>query len=617
MKIAAGYILFPVVKLRADISFRLLPELTPIHHALEEIVKRFSDGRNELSLAPLVHVFREMFGLSGASEILPQVLDDLLDRKYIHSVNKEWTDHTSIRAVDLAHGPGEPGVPVKPNFADKNSPFVQSMQLERFYDPVLGEIVSANNLFEPPLTDSIFKVPVSPFLKNPPIEWVEDEVKSETRDDLKVIAAEAEVIGHTWRRCQADLFLLEGVLSVECHDSRQSEYLRGLSPRARCSLLSPDCLAGSFGEPADGIAERSIFPWLYSDAKSIALIASLPQRVLDELFLPETDLVVSLNPVGGISEPTLQSISENLQALQVVYPRKDIVTPPGIYFADMGYEYASVPVSWEGLEAELGLFQQSRGFHQVDSGLGEVMATLETECRFSDHAEIFVLPAYWLEPTQFVKLLSDRFSHEPVRSEFVLESVKAIKRFPFEIREPIVRLLASINGSKAILREKLEIAGLLTVSVPSQAAETGREQSSEELPDACERVVAFDTSSLISDGQLVANLKPSDFLVIPQVIAGEVERMKTASDQFRVASRANLRAVDQLPPERWVAPFHDFSLLSPSDKKNNDGALIASLIPYCGSGREVILVSEDHDFVLRCQPYGIKWMPAREFLKPV
>lgn len=615
MKIATGYILFPVLQLRADISYRLLPELTPIHHALEDVVKRFSDGRNVLSCAPLVELFRELFGLSGAGEILPHVLDDLLDRQHIHLLTSEEPDYKSIRAVDLAHGPDQSGKSERTRSASIEDQFAQGLQLERFYDPVLGETVPASNLSEQPLTDSIFKVPASPFLNNPPTDWVEAEVKSELRDDLKIITVAAQVVGHTWRKCPADLFLFESELSVECHDSRQSAYLRGLGSRARRSLLTSECLVGSFGEFAEGIGELSISCRLSGDATGVALTRSLPQSVLDGLSLAESNLVICLDPVEGITEPTFKSVSKNVKALQVAYPRNDNLTPPGIYFACDGREYTRVPVSWEGLEAELGLFRKSSGFQQVDSGLVEVIATLEAECRFSDHAEIFVLPAYWLEPTEFASLLSDRFSHESVGSEWILESVKALKRCPFEIREPIVRHLASIDGKRSLLREKLEVAGLLTASVSTRTTESTRESYNSKLPKACKRVIAFDTSSLITYGELVANLERSDFLVIPQVIAGEVERMKTASDQFRVASRANLRAVDELPPDKWVAPFHDFSLLSSSDEKNNDGALIASLIPYCGNERDVILVSEDHDFVLRCQPYGIKWMTAREFLK--
>ena len=31
-------------------------------------------------------------------------------------------------------------------------------------------------------------------------------------------------------------------------------------------------------------------------------------------------------------------------------------------------------------------------------------------------------------------------------------------------------------------------------------------------------------------------------------------------------------------------------------------------------GYEVVLVSEDHDFLLRCKPYDIHWMNAKSFL---
>jgi hypothetical protein len=130
----------------------------------------------------------------------------------------------------------------------------------------------------------------------------------------------------------------------------------------------------------------------------------------------------------------------------------------------------------------------------------------------------------------------------------------------------------------------------------------------------CTRVIAFDTSSFMKYDRLIGYLRPTDFLVTPQVVAAEVERKKAESEDFRIISRRNLRAIDALPQERWTAPFHDYALLAAGDKRNNDGAIIATLIPYRQRGLEVIVVSEDHDFLLRCKPYGIEWMNAEAFL---
>jgi hypothetical protein len=69
---------FPVLHLCAKVTYRLLPELTPLHRALEEAVVRFSQSDNTLAKAPIGSLFREVFGVSGAREILPDVLGDLI-----------------------------------------------------------------------------------------------------------------------------------------------------------------------------------------------------------------------------------------------------------------------------------------------------------------------------------------------------------------------------------------------------------------------------------------------------------------------------------------------------------------------------------------------------------
>jgi len=127
-------------------------------------------------------------------------------------------------------------------------------------------------------------------------------------------------------------------------------------------------------------------------------------------------------------------------------------------------------------------------------------------------------------------------------------------------------------------------------------------------------VIAFDTSSFVEFDQLADHLLPTDFLVFPQVVAGEVERKKTQSEDFRKTSRRNLRAISRLPKDRWTAPFHDFGYLAPGDSKNADGKIIATLVPYRKAGHKVILVSQDGDFVPRCKPYDIEVMRAEIFM---
>ena len=127
-------------------------------------------------------------------------------------------------------------------------------------------------------------------------------------------------------------------------------------------------------------------------------------------------------------------------------------------------------------------------------------------------------------------------------------------------------------------------------------------------------IVAFDTSSFIKFDQLIDHLLPTDFLVFPQAVAGEVERKKGQREDFRMISRRNLRSIRQLPEDRWAAPFHNFSFLALGDVQNEDGQIIATLIPYSQAGKRVILVAQDGDFVARCKPYGIETMTAEMFM---
>lgn len=614
MRLGSVSILFPVLHLRAEVTYRLLPELTPLHRTLEAAVKAFSGGRNALAAAPITDLFRQLFGVSGAQEILPDVINDMIERGRVHRVVENGSDPSLLRIIDLAPGRRERDMAPGPTLTEPDKQSAQTRKIERFVDPVLEEIVDASSLVPHPIEkDSLF-VPAEPFLMHPPTYWVERELRAELNDDVQLYAATSELIGHRWLRSEAELILKDGELSVECDDPRQSEYLRGLSQRVRQSWLQPGSLNGFPDNLAEESAEFSIHCWLPSNFGGLAVIRSLPEAIRARLALPPSVVLVVLDPATDITEPTLISTLAEGQTMQVAYPRNDNPGIAGIFLANEGREYLRLPVTWEGLHAEIGVFRSTPGFQHNGAVWSDVIAALETECRFSDNPEIFVLPAFWLDPVDFWNMLSNRSGSETDVHTWVANTVKALRNLPPTVLERLEDGFFRVGTMEHLRRSNIELENLYPSAQMQFAQNTPDRDGLALVPQSCTRVIAIDTSSFIRYDQLVESLRPTDFLVTPQVVAAEVERRKSESQDFRIVSRRNLRAIDALPKERWTAPFPDFGLLAPGDTKNSDGAIIATLIPYCQREIEVIVVSEDHDFLLRCRPYGIEWMNAETFL---
>ena len=614
MRLGSLSVWFPVLHLSAEATYRLLPEMTPLHRTLEAAVKEFSGGGNALAAVPIPDLFRQLFGVSGAREILPDVIDDLIERGRIHRVVENASDPSLLRIIDLAPGRRESDVVPEPTLTETDKQSAQTRKIERFVDPVLEEIVDAGSLVPHPIEEDRLFVPAEPFLMHPPTYWVERELRAELNDDVQLYAATSELIGHRWRRSEAELILKDGELSFECDDPRQSGYLRGLSQRVRQSWLLPGSLNEFLDSLAEESAEFSIHCRLPLNLGGLALTRGLPETVRARLALPLPVVLVELDPTAGIREPTLISASAEGLAMQVAYSHKDDPGIDGIFLASEGREYLRLPVIWEGLHAEIGVFRATPGFQQDGSGWSDVVAALETECRFSDSPEIFVLPAYWLDPADFWNMLSERSGSESDGQAWVAKTVEELRKLPLDVLERMEESFFSVRPMEHLRRSHIELDSLFPSAQAQLAKNTPENDGIAPVPKSCTRVVVFDTASLIRYDQLVEHLRPSDFLVTPQVVAAEVERRKTESENFRIISRRNLRAIDALPKERWTAPFHDFGLLNPGDKKNNDGAIIATLVPYSRLGLEVIVVSEDHDFLLRCRPYGIEWMNAESFL---
>ena len=614
MRLGSVSVWFPVLQLRAEVTYRLLPELTPLHRALEAAVNGFSHSGNPLALAPIPELFCNVFGVSGAQEILPDVLDDLIERGRIHRTVDDEGEPSSLRIIDLAPGRREGAVSLVPAWSEADQQAAQTRQLERFFDPVLEEIVNANTLAPEPEEEHQFWVPADPFLTHPPAHWVERELRAELHDDVQLYSVAAELIGHTWRRSSAELHLKSGELAVECDDPRQSEYLRGLSQRVRRAWLLPSSLGASAGRMEHDLEELSIHCQLPSSLGGLALTRGLPDTVRAGLCLPPTVLLVALDAASEITEPTLISSPVQGQAFQVAYPRTDNPGIAGIFLAREGREFLRWPITWEGLQAEIGVFRAASGFQQEGSGWNDVVAALETECRFSDRPEIFILPAFWLDPAKFWNIFSERAGNETDPNTWIKSTVEELKRLPSAVLEPMEESFFRVEAIDNLRNSNIELGNLFQSAQAQFSENVPTNEGVAPVPQSCTRVVAFDTSSLIRYDQLVENLRLTDFLVTPQVVAAEIERRKTESEEFRIVSRRNLRAIDMLPRARWTAPFHDFSLLAPEDKRNTDGAIIAALIPYCQRKLEVVVVSEDHDFLVRCKPYGIEWMNAETFL---
>lgn len=614
MRLGSVSVWFPVLHLRAEATYRLLPELTPLHRTLETAVKEFSRSGNALAAAPIPDLFRQIFGVSGAREILPDVIDDLIERGHVHRVVENGSDPSQLRIIDLAPGRRELDRAPGASLSEADRQVAQSRKIERFFDPVLEEVVSADLLTPGPSDEHRFCVPAEPFLEHLPTHWVERELRAELQDDVQLYTAVSELISHQWQCSAAELTLKEGELSVECDDPRQSEYLRGLSQHVRQSWLLPVSLNEFQDSLAEESTEFSIHCRLPLDLGGLVLTRGLPETVRAKLALPPFVVLVALDPADDITEPTLISTLANGQAMQVAYPRNDNPGIAGVFLASEGREYLRLPVTWEGLHAEIGVFRTTPGFQQDGAIWTDVIAALQTECRFSDNPKIFVLPAFWLDPADFWKMLSDRSGNETDARSWVANTVKALRSLPPAVLDRMEDGFFRVREMGHLRQSSMELENLFPSAQRQFEKAIPQKDGIAPVPPSCTRVIAFDTSSFIKYGNLVEYLRPTDFLVTPQVVAAEVERKKTESEDFRIISRRNLRAIDALPQERWTAPFHDYALLATSDKKNNDGAIIATLIPYCQRGLEVIVVSEDHDFLLRCKPYGIEWMNAETFL---
>ena len=615
MRLGSVSVWFPVLHLRAEVTYRLLPELTPLHRALEAAVKEFSGAGNPLAAVPISDLFRQLFGVSGAREILPYVIDDLIERGRIHRVVENGSDPSLLRVIDLALGRREKEMAPGHSLTEPDKQSAQTRKIERFVDPVLEEIIDAGSLVLHPKEDDGLFVPAEPFLMHAPTYWVERELRAELNDDVQLYASASELIGHRWLRSEAELVLKDGELSVECDDPRQSDYLRGLSQRVRQSWLQPGNLNGFVDSLTDEeSADFSIKCRLPQNLGGLVVTRGLPESMRSSRALPPSIVLVSLDPADDITEPTLISALADGKSIQVSYPRNDNPGIAGIFLASEGREYLRLPVTWEGLHSEIGVFRTAPGFQQDGAIWSDVIEALQTECRYSEDPEIFVLPAFWLDPADFWNMLSNRSGSETDVHTWVANTAKALRNLPPTVLERLEDGFFKVGTMEHLRRSNIELQNLYPSAQMQFAQNTPDRDGLAFVPQSCTRVIAFDTSSFIRYDQLVESLHPTDFLVTPQVVAAEVERRKSESQDFRIVSRRNLRAIDALPKERWKAPFHDYALLAAGDKKNNDGAIIATLIPYRQRGLEVIVVSEDHDFLLRCRPYGIEWMNAETFL---
>jgi len=459
MRLGEVSVWFPVLQLRAEVTYRLLPELTPLHRALEAAVVQFSVGNNALATVPITSLFREVFGVSGAREIMPDVLDDLIERGRIHRIADGESDPSLLRLSDLASGRDGRDAARAPELSEVEKQSAQSRKFERYFDPVLEDIVDAGPLQPEPKDESRFRVSVEPFRRHPPHHWIEHELRAELQDDAQLYDKTCEVIGHQWRRGKAVLILKDGELSVECDDPRESAYLRGLPQTVRRSWLLPDSQNGSPQLRLDDETEFSVHCQLPEDLGGLALIRGLPEATLAEQGLPRSVVLVELDPVDGAEEPTLISTSADGQAMRVSYPRKDNPGVAGVFLAKEGREYLRLPVTWEGLHAEIGVFRATGGFEQDGSIWSDVIAALETDCRFSEDPRIFVLPVFWLNPTDFWKRLSERSEGEPDRRKWMNGIVDALEKLPFSILEGLVEALISDPRLDQFRRMQPELAG--------------------------------------------------------------------------------------------------------------------------------------------------------------
>lgn len=604
---------FPVLHLRAEVTYRLLPELTPLHVALEKAVVRFSQSDNVLAKAPIESLFREVFGVSGAREILPDVLGDLIERGRVHRLAQNEISPPLLRLVDLAPGPEEAVgrcAAESPELAVKTA---QNRTIERFFDPVLEEIVEADFLQTEPIEESPYRIPLDPFTTDPPRHWIDGELRAELQDDMQVYNAICEKIGHRWRRTDAILVLNDGELSFECSDQRESEYLRGLPQMVRRSWLLPDRREEANHPRLDEDTDLSIHCSLPEGLGGLTLVRGLPETTSDELDFPPLAVVAKLDPVAEIIAPTFISPPIQGQAMRVAYPREDNPGVAGIFLACEGREYLKLPIIWEGLHAEIGVFRKTAGFAQSGSDWSELVVALESECRFSEAPEIFVLPAFWLEPTQFWMALNDRVKHEPEPQSWMQRIVDALEILPPPVLDRLIDTLAIDPSLGSLRASQPELAKLDPEIMEVVAEKSERAALVNDVHPECERIVTFDTVSMITFGELANHILPTDFFVFSQTMAQEVEDKKKVKE-FRIKSRQNIRVIRKRAENQWAAPFPNVGLLMPGDIPNNDGKIISTLLPFRRPERKVIIVTEDMDFVARAKPYNIDVMTPKEFM---
>jgi len=170
---------------------------------LEAAVLEFHRSGNALASVPIPELFRLLYGVSGAREILPDVLEDLIERGRVHQIGEVGIDPSSLRIIDLA-----PGRSAGDKARQSASPMIdlhaaQARKIERFFDPVLDEIVDVATLAPDENEVRDFCVPAEPFLAHLPTHWVERELRSELRDDVQLYSAVPKLLGHGWRRVTA------------------------------------------------------------------------------------------------------------------------------------------------------------------------------------------------------------------------------------------------------------------------------------------------------------------------------------------------------------------------------------------------------------------------------
>lgn len=112
-------------------------------------------------------------------------------------------DPSLLRLVDLAPGPEELQGARAAEPSEQARKSAQDRTIERFFDPVLEEIVKADVLRSEPMEGDCFRIPVDPFTTNPPRHWIDGELRAELQDDMQVYNRTCEKIGHQARRREA------------------------------------------------------------------------------------------------------------------------------------------------------------------------------------------------------------------------------------------------------------------------------------------------------------------------------------------------------------------------------------------------------------------------------